>query len=615
MSIVDSVTIELRAAQVDMAGLLTVLGDHLYSTPLVAVRELLQNAHDSIVRRRIEDPAWAPAANDGAGPAGGRIVVRASPGLLSIEDDGAGLTDEEIVAYLATIGAGYTRNLRQSTGSEELIGLFGLGFLSAFVVSDRVRVTTTSYKSPDRGFLYQSRAGARYTIEPVPPRPVGTVVELQLKDKLAALGDPEAVRRVLRKYACLLRVPVFVGDDRTPVNDAPPPWRAPTDHAVRARRDRLAFASRFETTFEPICTMDVAPRGGSDARGILWVQDGATYGTSDHRRLFVFVRGMLLDDDARDLLPTWAGFIGGVVESARLTPTASREDLQRDDAFRATAEAIAEAVIEGLVGVASREPEAWRRVLSRHNEALLGAALCDDRLFSLLADSLTVPTSEGDLPARTLVTENRRIYLAESDRGGFEEMLFRALRVPVAAGKRYAVAPFLRRWAERAGAAVVALGTEEGNRMVFRPAELPPADIEFLRAALAEPGHIVVPARFSPAEVPLVLVPDREAELKRRIASDEADKRISQAVLSLARMWQPKAGSQHTAHLYVNLDAPVIEKLLAAKKRGADTAAAAALLRALVAMVSGAGAPDVDLRRRLADYGAVVASLLDRALD
>jgi molecular chaperone HtpG len=194
-------------------------------------------------------------------------------------------------------------------------------------------------------------------------------------------------------------------------------------------------------------------------------------------------------------------------------------------------------------------------------------------------------------------------------------MLFRALRVPVAMGGRYAVSPFVKRWAERANVKVVALGTEEGNRLVFRQAELPPQDVDFLKGALAEPGHIVVPARFSPAEVPLVLVPDRDAEVRRRIASDEADKRISQAALSLARMWQPKAGSQHTAHLYVNLDAPVIQKLLAAKKSGADTAAAAVLLRTLVALVSGAGAPDVDLRRRLSDYSRVVIDLLDRVLN
>ncbi len=118
-----------------------------------------------------------------------------------------------------------------------------------------------------------------------------------------------------------------------------------------------------------------------DVQGLLWIQDGGTYGTSDNRNLSVFLRGMLLDDDARDLLPSWAGFVGGVIESNRLTPTASREDLQRDDHYAAIQHALAEALIAGLGEVARQQPEAWRRVLLRHNEALLGAALCDERLL------------------------------------------------------------------------------------------------------------------------------------------------------------------------------------------------------------------------------------------
>ena len=143
-------------------------------------------------------------------------------------------------------------------------------------------------------------------------------------------------------------------------------------HPVQARRQALQFAARFEHDFEPIVTVPLRADGNSDATGLLWVQDGATYGTSDNRNLSVFVRGMLLDDDARDLLPPWAGFIGGVIESSRLTPTASREDLQRDDQYRAVQHALLEALIDGLADVAKQQPEAWRRVLTRHNEALLG---------------------------------------------------------------------------------------------------------------------------------------------------------------------------------------------------------------------------------------------------
>lgn len=583
---------------------MTVLGEHLYSTPIVAIRELVQNAHDSCVRRRIEEGPDFVA----------KIVVRGDPraGTLSVEDTGAGLTHDEIVEFLATVGAGYTRKLRESSHSEDLIGLFGLGFLSAFVVSERISVVTTSYQEPSRGWHYQSKNGERYTLEAAAKRPIGTEVILHLKEKFHALADPQVLHGVLSRYCALLPVPVFASDDGLAVNAEPPPWKDGDLHPVRARKARLEFAGRFEKRFSPICTFDIVDEPKHEVRGLLWVQDGATFGTSDNRNLSVFVRGMLLDDEARELLPPWAGFVGGVVESQRLTPTASREDLQRDEHWTHAARTLQSALIKGLETVAKREPESWRRVLLRHNEALLGAAICDDRLFELLADELTVPTSEGDLPVRTVLRRgDQRAYVSLSTRGGFEEMLFRALKVPIAVGTRYAVLPFLERYVERRGGALVQLGTHAGNQQVFREATVDDDTREFLESTLARPGQRLVTARFAPKELPLVLVPDREVELKRRLESDEADKRISTAALGLARLYTKKVDDTVLADLYVNLDSPAVVALLEARGRG-NVETGARLLRALAALMSGGGenAASVDLASTLSEYTAAVCDLL-----
>jgi molecular chaperone HtpG len=602
---------EVRTTEVDLSGLMTVLGDHLYSTPTVALRELVQNAHDSCTRRRIEAPsdAWEP-----------RIDVRIDPerNIVSVEDNGAGLTREEIVKYLATVGAGYTKRLRQATGDDSLIGLFGLGFLSAFVVAERTHVYTISYQSPGEAWHYQSRTGESYTLEPCAPESVkaegvGSRVELHLKPKFHALARREAMRPILDRYAALLPIAVHLDGER--INQDPPPWRDRDDNPARVHKKRLAFATRFERRFEPICALPLEPRAGSDARGLLWVQDGATYGTSDNRNLSVFVRGMLLDDDARELLPSWAGFMGGVIESATLTPTASREDLQRDDAFRATQRALVEGLIEGLSQIARAQPEAWRRVLVRHNEALLGAAICDERLFELLADELTLPTSEGDLLMRAIQRRSARegsraVHVTLSRRGGFEEMLFRALKVPIIAGTRYGALAFAERYCQARGGSVVQLGTQEGDRQIFRRADLDAESRAFLTEHLVRSGQELVPARFAPKEVPLVVVPDREAEMKARLESDEADKRIAAGALGLARLYTSTIAGRATAHLYVNLDSPAIAALLAA--RGRDVGPAVKLLRALGALMTGAGedAGRVDLLATLADYGDAVCALL-----
>lgn len=593
----------LHKTRVDLEGLMKVLGDHLYSTPMVAVRELVQNAHDSCERRRIE-------SSDAFEP---RIVVRADPNAktLTIEDTGAGLTDEEIQKYLATVGAGYTRTLRQreqaSDASSSLIGYFGLGFLSAFVVSERTEVWTCSYQQPQLAWRFVSRDGQTYSLDAAPQREIGTRVTLHLREQHQALANPLAVRRLLLRYACLLQHPIHspldasAGPDELgeAVNAEPPPWRDARELSeVRRRKLALEFAGRFESEFEPLCTIPVGEHGlETEVRGLVWIQDARTYGSSDNRRVWIFVRGMMISDDARELLPRWAGFVGAAVEGLGLTPTASREDLQRDAAYDRAQAQLLDALVEGLGEIARREPASWRRILSRHNEALLGAAICDDRLFALIAEQATLPTSQGDLGlARILERSHGKIYVSQAERGGFEELLFRALAVPVVQARRYGALAVARRWAERRGITLVMLGTTTGEQALFQRVddeELASGAAERLRRAFAAEGGQqdveVVLSRFAPAHLPFVLVPDREIELKQRIEADDADKRISTAALGLARLFTSNIEQGPPVRLHLNLDCPAIARLaeaLARDEQAAGAKAALALLRPLVALLS-----------------------------
>lgn len=603
---------ELRTTNVDLSGLLTVLGQHLYSTPAVALRELVQNAHDSITRRLVENPGWSGGSI--------RVDVDVAANTIMISDDGAGLTRDEIHKFLATIGTGYTRLLRERSNDERLIGLFGLGFLSAFVLAERVTVLTTSYQTPDECWCYRSSGGERYAVEHAEAKPVGTTVTLELRPKYQSLLDADFLNATLTRYCTLLAHPVHVCDAQEAVNAETPPWRQEAsnvaEHPVRARKRKLAFAERFEARFSPICTMDAGPGHGAPMAGLLWVQDGASYATSDNRNLSVFVRGMLLDDDARDLLPVWAGFIGGVIESNTLTPTASREDLQRDEHYHALKTAIREAVVAGLSLLPREQPEAWRRIRARHNEALLAASLCDDRLFSLLADSLQLPTSQGDQDARSLV-RNGRIHVTMA-KGGFEDMLFRAQQIPVARGERYAVLPFLRRWCDKYSIKLVEIGTERGDNQLFQPSKLPPQVNDWISKQLLDTGEELIAVSFSPDTLPFVLVPDREAELKRRLEADDADKRIASAALSLARLHTQSIDGDVLARLYLNTDCKVV-KALAAQIKAADGGAAqldraqavACILKAFKITMASENSP---VTRDLGEAFAGMASAVDLLL-
>ncbi|EOM8240434.1 ATP-binding protein [Escherichia coli] len=598
------------STEVNLNGLIEVLSKHLYSTPVVAVRELVQNGHDAIVRRRIEQPD-APKDNQI------RVVADVAKSTITITDTGAGLTESEIHGFLATVGVGYTRMLRQQDDNTGLIGKFGLGFLSAFVLAKEVTVLTTSWQTPDQSWKYHSTDGQKYTVTPHQSSETGTQVILTLKEEYSHLASNNLLNRVLSRYCILLHEPVYVGDASEPVNKLQPPWRevAPegvTMHRALVQRKNLAFAAQFESSFEPICTIPVVPAGMSDAVGILWIQDGATYGTSDNRNLSLFLRGMLLDDEARELLPPWAGFIGGVIESSKLTPTASREDLQRDETWVAVQEALKEALISGLSDLAQNQPEIWRRVLMRHNEALLGAALCDDRLFDLLKDRLQVPTSKGALLAKDLRVNNS-IHILLSRDGGFEEMLFHILQRPVARGDRYAVVPFLRRWALLYHCRIIEVGTQTGNEQLFSLAELPEEQVAYLEEHLCDGEQLII-SRFEPAVLPLVVTPDREAELKQILEQDDADKRISTAALMLARQFTSQIQKTKTSSLYINLNNPCVMQLVTALQHHQQPAAALRLLKSLKVILCSSGNKEQqwDLHQALEDFTQVIPVLINQ---
>lgn len=588
------VTGSLQKTSVDLSGLMRVLSEALYSTPHVAIRELVQNAHDSCTRRRLE-------TRDEFTPA---VQVTLAPGTLTIADNGAGLTDKEIHAYLATVGAGYTRTLRDGGMSDDLIGFFGLGFLSAFPISDRVEVWTCSCKQPGVAHRFVSRSGETYTVDVAEPRPIGTEVRLTLKSEFPELWDADVVLDRLRRYCCLLKHPVSFNGGAA-VNTVPP-WRLENDVSpLRKQKLSLEFARQFEPTFEPLVTFPVS---GDGLDGLLWVQDGASYATSDNRNVSVFIRGMQVSEDERDLLPRWAGFVGGIVESHRLKPTASRESLKKDDDYRAAADLLRGRLIAELSRLTKADPATWRRVRSRHNEALLGAAVVDEDLLALVRGDVTVPTTEGDLTLPDLLKRgDGRIYVSQTAQASLESVLLRALGKPVVLGTRFAALTFCSRYLGDDQDRLVRLGTRDGDQHLFRQPQLGDEQVRDLQAWFAGKDRQILVRSFEPAFLPFALVTDRDALLKQRLESDEADRRIAQHVLMLARDFTRKLDAAAPVRMYVNSDSEVIRALLEAPEP--RRAEALSLLQPLALLVTDTQ-EQIDLETSMTTFNAALLRVL-----
>jgi len=368
--------------QVDLRGLVDLLSRHLYRSPDVYVRELLQNAVDAVDARRRLEPGVAGAVEiEVVEPAHG------APEVI-ITDNGIGLTGTELVELLATIGRSSKRG--DLSPHRDYIGQFGIGLLACFVVADEITVVTRSAKDPDAMALrWQGRADGSYDIAPVESAlPVGTRVHLRARPGAEHRLSRGHVLRLTHRYGGLLPLPVRLGS--TVVNDELPPWELPALTMDQERENALSYARRV-LDLDPL---DAIPLHADGVRGLAFVlpYEPSPAARQDHR---VYLRRMLLSDSVDRLLPDWAFFVRCVVDAESLRPTASRESLYEDDTLAAVRDALAERLRDWIARAAASDPELLGRFLQAHHLAVKSLAVHDDEILRMLLPWLPFETTDG----------------------------------------------------------------------------------------------------------------------------------------------------------------------------------------------------------------------------
>jgi molecular chaperone HtpG len=365
--------------QVDLRGLVDLLSHHLYSSPKVYLRELLQNAVDAITARRGDDPD-APA----------RVRLYADGGALRVEDSGVGLTESDVHSLLATIGRSSKRADGLQEARSDFLGQFGIGLLACFVVAERIRVVSRSARTPDAPPVeWTARDDGSYTVRTLPdearPEP-GTTVHLVARAGAAEWLSPERVRTLARDFGSLLPYDVQVGDEA--VTDLPAPWdRAYPSPAGRHCHELFGFT--------PLDSIELnVPLAG--IRGVAYVLPSAVSPAqrATHR---VHLKGMLLTERAEQLLPDWAFFVRCVLDTDSLRPTASRESLYEDETLAAVREALGERIRSWLTGLAAGDPERLSAFLSVHHLGVKSLARHDSEMLRTMLPWLPFETTDGRL--------------------------------------------------------------------------------------------------------------------------------------------------------------------------------------------------------------------------
>jgi molecular chaperone HtpG len=377
MSSPDNVTAatadrQTHGFQAEVRELLKLMIHSLYSHREIFLRELISNASDANDRLRfaaIGEPALLASEPEL------EIRVEADPvaGTLSVTDNGIGMTREEAVANLGTIArSGTAEFFRALSGDQQkdsqLIGQFGVGFYSAFIVADRVEVLSRRAGLPaESGVHWESSADGEFTVETVSRAQRGTTVKLHLKPEAKEFADPFRLRALIRRYSDHIAFPVRMRKEGEAsleyeaVNQAKALWTRPrgeiTDeeyrefyqHLAHDFTDPIAWShNRVEGKREYTSLLYVPGRAPFD----LWQRDAA-------HGLKLYVRRVFIMDDAEQFLPLYLRFVKGVVDSSDLPLNVSRELLQQEPEVESIRSGLTKRVLDMLAKLAKEEPEKY----------------------------------------------------------------------------------------------------------------------------------------------------------------------------------------------------------------------------------------------------------------
>lgn len=353
--------------QVDLRGVVDLLSHHLYASPRVYVRELLQNAVDAITAR---------------GGVDGRIHIDCDGDLLTITDNGIGLTEEQVHELLATIGRSGKRD-ELGFGRHEFLGQFGIGLLSCFLVADEIKVVTRHGDEPT--VYWTGYSDGRYEISTGTSRSEqGTTVTLLPRRGEQAWFTRSRVTELARLFGSLLPVSIEVG--QTKVSGRPLPWQ-PDGDRIRYCQETFGFTP-----------YDIVELGVPEAglRGLAFVMPtpASPAARAGHR---VYLKRMLLAEGAEGLLPEWAFFARCVVDATELRPTASREALYEDALLEATRDELGAQLRGWLVGLGRHDPARVVDFLRIHHVGVKALALHDDEMLELVAQWWPMETNVGRL--------------------------------------------------------------------------------------------------------------------------------------------------------------------------------------------------------------------------
>jgi molecular chaperone HtpG len=423
---------ETRGFQTEAKQLLHLMIHSLYSNKEIFLRELVSNASDAADKLRFE-----AVTNDDLYEGDSDLKIRISfdkeAKTLTISDNGIGMTREEVVENLGTIAKSGTAQFMQNlTGDQkkdaQLIGQFGVGFYSAFIVADRVVVTTRKAgANAEEAVRWECTGEAEFTVENTEKNSRGTEILLHLKDDAIEFADAYRLRSIIKKYSDHIAIPVVMqkenlGEDSDVVaedeviNTATALWTRSRSEITEEEYKEF-YKHVGHDYSDPLAWSHNRVEGNLDYTSLLYIPARAPfdlYNRDASRGVKLYVQRTFIMDDAEQFLPLYLRFIKGVVDSNNLSLNVSREILQKDPNIDSMRVALTKRVLDILSKMAKNEPEDYKKFWAEFGQVLKEGPAEDFSNREKIAKLLRFSTTHTNSPEQDQSLEE---YVARMKEG------------------------------------------------------------------------------------------------------------------------------------------------------------------------------------------------------
>ena len=568
--------------QVNLAGMIDILSNHLYSDKNVYVRELLQNGTDAIRARRLWDVDFDA----------GEIQVELLPDqatggkTLRFADNGIGLTADEIEVFLATIASSSKGEKNFGDSAEQsFIGRFGIGLLSCFVVTTEIRLLTHSAKT-GTVLEWRGNGDGTYAIHELPlsERPeVGTTVYLSYKDDIASADFAEvheSLREYLFQYGACLEVPIYLQDERQRlwINEHSNGIGSLSDLHALSRAQVLQLGRSLLGDDMPLQDFFILSNQSGNTFAVAYV---IPFAVSTHARKLhrAYLNRMFVSDEVEAVMPEWAFFTHTVIWTQELQPVASREAFYHNEALERVSQELGASLKQQIKAMPEK---ALQRLLNTHYLAFKALA-CEDRdLLQFIYPHLSFRTLNGEETLQALLSQSDVIYYTHSV-DEFRQIadVVRAQQVPLVNGGYAYDATILKRLNEVLGREVFKLFQAEDVEFAFQPLfaeeERAFADLlSGLNARMAAYQVQVVLNYFSPHNIPMLYISSQQTQSERELERvAEASNDLFGGILGSL---QADEESVPLAQLYLNFHNEVVQSVFCSGKNEATIASVVEVL-------------------------------------